>query len=149
MSQSEPDPQAIAEASAAEMGALNNAARSLGIVVEHVAPGYARLSMRVVASMLNGHGVVHGGFIFALADDAFGYACNSHGDRYVALSATITYVAPGREGETLIATAQERARGGRTSTYDIEVTSSEGKTMALFRGTSYRVGGTNLPPAKG
>ena len=101
--------------------------------------------MRITPSMLNGHGVIHGGFVFALADDAFGYACNSHGDRYVALNGAITYVAPGREGETLVATARERARGGRTSTYDIEVTSLEGKTLALFRGTSYRVSGTNLP----
>jgi len=96
-------------------------------------------------SMLNGHEVVHGGFIFALADTAFAYACNSRNETNVALNAAISFTAPGRAEQRLVATAQERSKAGRTGIYDVEVQSEGGETIALFRGTSYRVGGTVIP----
>jgi len=117
------------------------AAQSLGIVLEEVGPGYARLAMEIAPSMLNGHDVAHGGLIFTLADTAFAYACNSHNERNVALSAQISFVAPGRAGRRLVAVARERSRAGRTGVYDVEV-GDEGQTIAFFRGTSYRIDGT-------
>ncbi len=41
------------------------------IRIEEVRAGYARVAMEIRADMLNGHGSVHGGMIFALADTAF------------------------------------------------------------------------------
>jgi acyl-CoA thioesterase len=127
------------------MYARDAAARTFGITIEEVRPGYARLSMAASPSMLNGHEVVHGGFIFALADTAFAYACNSRDETNVALNAAISFTAPGRAGQRLIATAQERSRAGRTGIYDVEVQNESGETIAFFRGTSYRVGGTVIP----
>ena len=124
------------------MYANDAAARGLGITIEEVRPGYARLRMAVVASMINGHDVAHGGLVFTLADTAFAYACNSRNERNVALNASISFVAPARSGETLVAVAHERSRAGRTGVYDVEVTGPDGSTVALFRGTSYRTGGT-------
>lgn len=118
------------------------AAKSLGIAIVEVGDGYARLSMEIAASMLNGHDVVHGGFIFTLADTAFAYACNSRNERNVALAAQISFMAPGRVGSTLIAVARERSRAGRTGVYDVDVQDQDGKPIALFRGTSYRIEGT-------
>ncbi|MGH7714705.1 MAG: hydroxyphenylacetyl-CoA thioesterase PaaI [Vulcanimicrobiaceae bacterium] len=127
------------------MYARDAAARTLGIAIEEVRPGYARLSMVVSTSMLNGHDVVHGGFIFALADTAFAYACNSRNESNVALNAAISFTAPGRAEERLVATAQERSRAGRTGIYDVEVQNERGEKIAFFRGTSYRIGGTVIP----
>lgn len=127
------------------MYARDAAARTLGITIEEVRPGYARLSMIATSAMVNGHDVVHGGFIFALADTAFAYACNSRNEANVALNAAISFTAPGRAGQRLIAIAQERSRAGRTGIYDVEVQREDGATIALFRGTSYRIEGTVIP----
>jgi len=37
---------------------------------KHASPGRAVLSMTVTGSMVNGHGISHGGFILTLADSA-------------------------------------------------------------------------------
>jgi acyl-CoA thioesterase len=124
------------------MYARDAAAKSLGIEVDEVGSGYARLSMAVGSSMLNGHDVVHGGLIFTLADTAFAYACNSRNERNVALGAQISFVAPGRVGRRLSAVARERSRAGRTGVFDVEVQDENGQTIAFFRGTSYRIEGT-------
>jgi acyl-CoA thioesterase len=97
--------------------------------------------MTVRADMVNGHGICHGGLIFALADSAFAFACNSHGDNTVAAGAAIEFLAPGREGDVLRAAAVERWRRGRSGIYEIEVRNQRGETVALFRGRSHQVAG--------
>ncbi|HVA37301.1 MAG TPA: hydroxyphenylacetyl-CoA thioesterase PaaI [Candidatus Dormibacteraeota bacterium] len=117
----------------------------LGIVLEEIAPGRARMTMRVRPEMVNTHGVCHGGLIFTLADTAFGYACNSHNLNTVAAGASIEFIAPARLGDALTAVAQERALTGRTGVYDVEVTDGQGRRIALFRGKSHRISGTVVP----
>ena len=118
----------------------DQASRDLGMVLEHAAPGAARLSMRIGPAMLNGHGTCHGGFIFALADSAFAFACNGAGlEPSVAAHCTISFLRPVREGETLVATAEQRHRQGRGGIYDVRVTSGA-ETVAEFRGHSRTVG---------
>src|SRR5688572_22356405 len=63
-------PAEIAQASAARMWAADVASRELGMQLDEVRPGYARLSMTVTGSMVQGHGSTHGGFVFTLADSA-------------------------------------------------------------------------------
>lgn len=70
------------------------ACRSLGITLEDLGPGRARLRMRITDDMVNLHGVAHGGYVFLLADAAFAYACNSRGPVTVAHSAQVTFVRP-------------------------------------------------------
>jgi len=135
------DPQELAQAVGSAMYANDAASQSLGMRVEAIAPGYARLTMRVRADMLNGHKTCHGGFIFALADSAFAFSCNSRNVSTVASGCTIDYLAPGLEGDVLTAEAQERSLAGRTGVYDITVTNQDGRTVAVFRGRSYRIKG--------
>ena len=78
---------AVAERSAAAMWRADAASQGLGMVVEDIGPGLARLSMPVEPGMLNGHGTCHGGFIFTLADSAFAFASNSRGQATVAQAA--------------------------------------------------------------
>lgn len=138
-------PQALAEACAAAMWAEDWASQRLGMRIEHIAPGEATLTMTVTEAMLNGQGAAHGGFIFALADSAFAFACNGYNQRTVAHQASITYVAPGRLGDRLTAAAHEVHRAGRNGIYDVRVTNADGELVAEFRGHSRTVKGTHLP----
>jgi acyl-CoA thioesterase len=140
------DPVALARACADAMWADDRASAGLGMRLEDVAPGRASMIMTVTQAMVNGHGICHGGFIFALADSAFAFACNSHGERAVAQHVAITFLRPGGLGETLRAEAIERARSGRSGIYDVRVTGKDGGLLAEFRGHSRLSGGPFFPP---
>ena len=133
--------QQLAEDTAAAMWARDNAAQALGMRIERVSPGASLLSMAVRKDMVNGHHICHGGMIFALADTAFAYACNSYNKNTVASACHIDFLAPAKEGDLLEAEAVEQSASGRTGVYDITVRVAGGKTVALFRGKSYRING--------
>ncbi len=126
------------------MYARDLAVQALGIEIVEIGEGFARATFIVRADMVNGHDVCHGGLLFTLADSAFAYACNSRNDSTVALQCSISFVAPARVGERIEAVARERTIGGRTGTYDVEVTGPRG-SVALFRGVSYRIKGSVIP----
>lgn len=111
------------------------ASRALGIEVGDVGDGVATATMPVRADMVNGHGITHGAFVFAVADTAFACACNSHGPLTVAAAVDITFVAPSRAGDVLVARAVERTRFGRSGIYDVTVRRGH-DVIAEFRGTS-------------
>jgi len=138
------DPEALAQACCDALFQRDGASRALGMRIESSAPGAAVVGMTVRADMLNGHRTCHGGFIFALADSAFAFACNSYNEANVALGCTIDYVAPARAGDRLEASASMCERTGRTGVYNVTVRNQNGATIALFRGRSYRVRGTVL-----
>ncbi len=138
-------PQEIAEASARAMWNDDSASQRLGMMLDHIAPGQATLSMSVTNAMSNGHGNAHGGYIFTLADSAFAFACNSYNQMAVAQHCSITYLIPGRIGDRLTATATEVSRRGRSGIYDIRITNQDGDHVAEFRGHSRTVKGTHLP----
>jgi len=133
--------QALAEATATAMFSRDRAAQALGMKIVRVQPGAALLTMTVRGDMVNGHHICHGGMIFSLADTAFAYACNSYNKNTVASACHIDFLAPAKEGDTLEAEAVERSAAGRTGVYDISVRVAGGKTVALFRGKSYRING--------
>ena len=133
--------QALAEATAAAMWSRDRAANALGMSILSVRPGYAKLAMPVRADMVNGHHICHGGMIFTLADTAFAYSCNSYNKNTVASACHIDFLAPARENDSLEAEAIEQSQSGRTGVYDVTVRTSDGKTIALFRGKSCRIKG--------
>jgi acyl-CoA thioesterase len=138
------EPLAMARACADAMWAADSASRELGMELRDVAPGRAVLAMPVTANMVNGHGNMHGGYIFTLADSAFAFACNTYDQRTVAQHCSITYVRAGRLGDHLTAAAVERSRSGRSGIYDITVTRQDGTVIAEFRGHSRTVEGRIL-----
>jgi acyl-CoA thioesterase len=133
--------QRRAEQTAAALFARDLASQGLGMRIAAVRPGWARVVMRVRADMVNGHGVCHGGLVFALADSAFAFACNSYNESTVAAAAAIEFLAAAREGDELTAEASEAWRTRRNGVYDIVVSNQRGERVALFRGRSYRVDG--------
>ncbi len=126
----------MARRCAEKMYAADRASRHLGIEIDDVAPGRARARMTVGGSMVNGHGIVHGGYVFLLADTAFAFACNTYDAATVAAAAEIVFVAPAKEGDELEAEAVERLRYGRSGVYDVTVRKRSGGVVAEFRGNS-------------
>lgn len=141
--------QERAERAAQVMWADDHASQAFGMKVEAVGPGEATMSMIVRRDHLNGHGTCHGGVIFTLADSAFAFACNSHNKVTVAQHCSVSFLAPGREGDQLIATAREVTLAGRSGVYDVSVARADGTVIAEFRGLSRTISGTHFEEAAG
>lgn len=139
------DAQALAKACADAMWAEDRASRGLGMQLVSVAPGRAELAMTVTETMVNGHNICHGGFIFTLADSSFAFACNTYNQRTVAQHCAVTFLRPGKLGDRLTARAVERQRQGRSGIYDITVTRADGTAIAEFRGHSRTIEGEIVP----
>jgi acyl-CoA thioesterase len=140
--------QRLADAVGRAMSAQDNASSALGIVLEEIGPGRAKMRMIVRNDMLNGHDLCHGGLIYTLADGALALAANARNRVTVVAAAEIQFISPARKGETLLAVAQERASTGRSSVYDVEVTEvASGRLVALLRGRAHRVDGTIVDEA--
>jgi len=146
MNDSPLDPQELAERVGAGMFAEDAASRGLGMRVEAMGPGYARLSMPVRAEMLNGFKICHGGFITTLADSAFAFACNSSNELTLAAGIVVDFVTPAEEGDLLSAEAKEVALTGRTGIYEVTVTNQKGEIVALLRGRAHRTKDKRVVP---
>ena len=102
--------------------------------------GRARTRMTVTDTMVNGHAIAHGGYVFALADSTFALACNATGRTTVAASCDITYLLPSHLGDVLVATARERVTYGRSGITDVTVCrATDNAVVAEFRGHSRAV----------
>jgi acyl-CoA thioesterase len=140
------DPDSLSDRVAHAMLAAEGTGAAWNLDIEEAREGYARVRMVVRSDMLNGHGTGHGGMIFALADSAFAYACNSRNLRTVAAQASIAFLEPAREGDVLIAEAREQALVGRSGVYHVSVRSDDGRAIAEFTGVSRTVGGEVVNP---
>jgi acyl-CoA thioesterase len=132
----------MADKVARAMLAAEGTGAAWGIEIEEAREGYARIRMRLTPAMLNGHGIAHGGMVFALADTAFAYACNSRNLRSVAAQASIVFLDQAREGELLIAEAREAALVGRSGVTHVGVRTGDGRAIAEFTGFSRSLGGS-------
>src|SRR5512141_988181 len=126
----------LASKVARHMLSLEGTGPAWGVAIEEAREGYARLSMPVRAEMLNGHRIVHGGMVFALADTAFAYVCNGKNEQTVAAQASIVFLGSANEGETLIAEGEEAATAGRSGVTRVSVRTSDGRPIAEFTGYS-------------
>ena len=133
--------QELAELAGQTMFARDPASQALGMRLQEIGPGHARMTMPVRADMLNGHRIVHGGMVFALADTAFAYVCNGRNEKTVAAQASIVFLGSATEGETLIAEGEESATAGRGGVTRVTVRTSDGRAIAEFTGYSRTLGG--------
>lgn len=135
-------PKDLAHHVAATLLSREGTGPAWGIEIEAADEGYARIAMTLRDDMLNGHGMAHGGMLFALADTAFAYACNSRNVSTVAQSATIIFLDPGKKGERIVAEARESSLRGRSGVYAVKVFGEDGRTIAEFQGLSRAISGT-------
>jgi acyl-CoA thioesterase len=139
-------PNELADKVARSMLAAEGTGPAWGIEIEEAREGYARIRMTLTAAMLNGHGIAHGGIIFALADTAFAYVCNGRNLRSVAAQASIVFLDQAKEGEVLIAEGREQALVGRSGVTHVSVRTQDGRAVAEFTGYSRSLGGELIDP---
>lgn len=120
------------------------ASQWLGLSINHLGDGEATLSTTLRPEMMNGFGITHGGFIFAIGDSAFAFACNpadSDGTtQTVAAGVDINFLKPSYSGDLITAQARRRTQSGRSGLYDIQIFRQSGdgeqELIAEFRGRS-------------
>ena len=134
------DPQQVAEEAARVFAAEDRGTFFIGAELVEIGPGRAVVRLAVKAHHLNSAKVCHGGFVFALADSALGFASCSHGVQTLAQHADIHWLRPGRDGDVLTATATEISKSGRTAVYDIAVSNQDGELVATVRGMARSTG---------
>ncbi len=129
-----PTPKEVAR----HIGKHDRLVELMGITIEEVDKGYARVRMDVKDRHLNAAEVCHGGVIFSLADLAFALASNSHGTVALGIEASISYSRAAVIGERLTAEATEEYLGKKTATYTIRVKNQDSKPVAVMKGTVFR-----------
>jgi acyl-CoA thioesterase len=117
----------------------------LGIECMESKPGRSVLRMTVRKEMLNGFGIAHGGITYSLADSALAFASNSHGRKAVSVETSISHTEPLVEGDEITAIAEELSLSNKIGVYQIKVIRTDGKVVALFKGTVYRTAKTWFP----
>jgi len=110
----------------------------LGIEIDDIKPGYAKLQMRVRPEMVNGFSVSHGGIAFSLADSALAFASNSYGRLALAIENNISFIRKVTAGDILTATTEELSLGNRIAVYNVTVVNQDDRQVASFRGTVFR-----------
>jgi len=119
-------------------------AQKFGLKLIDLDAGTSKVEMTFTPDMENIFGMAHGGALFALIDEAFETASNSHGTMAVALNLSTTYVSSPAPGSRLTAEAREFSRTSKTANYDIRVTDEKGTLIASCHALVYRKG-TPLP----
>ena len=104
--------------------------------------GSCKIAMTIRDEMLNGFDIVHGGVTFAFADSALAIASNGYNILSVALETSMSFSAPAKIGDRLVATATEVTRTKKIAVYNILITNQEDVTVGLFKGTVYRTSKT-------
>jgi acyl-CoA thioesterase len=115
-------------------------AKKFGLKLIDLKEGYSKVEMNFTPDMENFLGIAHGGALFALIDEAFETASNSHGTVAVALNMNVTYVSTPSPGSKLFAEAQEFSRTKKTAGYDIRVFDVEKNLIAFCQALVYRKG---------
>lgn len=110
----------------------------LGIEVLETGEGTCRLRMKIRKEMLNGFGIAHGGITYSFADSALAFASNSHGRKSVSVETSISHTESLKEGDELLAVAEELSLTNKIAVYQVKVTGPANTTVALFKGTVYR-----------
>jgi acyl-CoA thioesterase len=115
-------------------------AKKFGIKLLDLDEGYSKVEMKITPDMENFLGMAHGGALFALLDEAFETASNSHGTVAVALNMNITYISPPVPESRLIAEAREISRTQRTAVYDIKLFDDQNNLIVSCEALVYRKG---------
>lgn len=90
--------------------------------------------------MSNIYARAHGGAIFALIDEAFETACQTHGTIAVALNVNVTYISSPQDRSRIRAEAREIDRTKKTASYDIKVFGPDRKLIATCQALAFRTG---------
>jgi acyl-CoA thioesterase len=114
-------------------------AELLGIELEEVRDSYARARLLIKEEHCNAEGRTHGALIFALADQAFGVACNSRGFPAFGIEVKINYFEATFPGDVVVAEVTPLDIRTRVSLWNIIVSTEDGRKIAAAHGLAYHV----------
>lgn len=117
----------------------NRFARKLGIVVESVSHGSARVVKTIEEDDLNPLGRAHGGVYFTMADSAAGSAMVAKGYAAVTMNSTYNFFRSAVAGDVVTATATEVKSGRTICVYDVRVTDQNGTLLGTGTFTFYQL----------
>lgn len=112
-----------------------------GMEVLRAEPGCAEVRLNLSPSILNGHGSLHGGALFTLADYAGAIASNMLGEATAAITCSISFLSAvrGVEGGHVLATARTTRAGRRITFQTVDIRDAAGNLIATFQGTAAKV----------
>ena len=113
-----------------KVNANDTFARLIQMKLLEIQPGFARSTLAITDQMVNIYQMAHGGAIFSVADQACEAAGNSFGIPAVALQHNIHFLAAGKSGDILEATAKVTNRSHRVGLIEFEVKNQEGLLLA-------------------
>ena len=119
--------------------ASNRFCRRLGIWVEEIGEGYARVTKTVGPDDLNPVEVPHGGLYFTMVDTACGSAMASHGYYAVTVTATYNFLRSAKLGDVLTAEAREVKSGRTICFYEAQVRSQDGTLLGTGSASFYKL----------
>jgi acyl-CoA thioesterase len=114
-------------------------AKKFDLRLIEIQEGYAKVEMIFTPDMENMFGMTHGGALFALIDEAFEIASNSHGTMAVALNMNVNYMESPSKGSKLTAEAKEINKTKKTAAYNIIVTDDKNNLIASCQSIVYRI----------
>ena len=103
-------------------------------------PGYARVTMKITPDHMNFNGMVFGGIVMALADQAFAYATNSLVSPSIATQFNIHLISGASVGDELTAECRVIKSGRRIGVSEMTITDQAGKLIAKATGTTVVTG---------
>ena len=109
----------------------------IGVKLIELLPGFARTTLPITRETINIYQMAHGGAIFSIADQACEAAGNSFGEPAVALQQNIHFLAAGKCGDSLEATAKVTHRSNRIGLIEFEVRNQEGILIAIGQQVIY------------
>ena len=108
----------------------------LNMQLIELSPGHSRVTMPMKPDYVNFNGMVFGGIISAVADQAFAYATNSVITPNVASQFNIHFIAAAAAGDVLTAECNVLKSGKRVCISEIKVTNQDGMMIAICTGTT-------------
>jgi acyl-CoA thioesterase len=114
-------------------------AKFLKMKLVKLTPGYAKVAIKVLPEYLNFNGLVFGGIIAAIADQAFAYGSNSLSLPSYATQFNIHFVNGADVGDELIAECRVVKSGRRVGISEMTVTNQARKLIARATGTTIPV----------
>jgi acyl-CoA thioesterase len=115
-------------------------AQYMGMTVEELSKGYAKIKMPVRPEFLNFENMLHGGVVSSLLDQAFGCSLNTLDYIYVAVQLNINFMSTAPAGETLYAEGKVVHAGRSLGIAEMTVSDSNGKLIARASGTTMSIG---------
>ena len=108
----------------------------LNIKLADLSPGYAKVTMKLTPDYMNFNGMVFGGIVMSIADQAFAYATNSLVSPSIATQFNIHLISGAGVGDELTAECRVVKSGRRIGVSEMTVTNQAGKLIAKATGTT-------------